>query len=108
LCTALDLENTHGIGRADFFVSGFFVGRNIVKRVRTVGALSAELYGILQHGHHAKAEKIDFHDAEVFAVIFVPLANTAVGHSGKLEWDNPVELPLANDHAARMLAEVTR
>ncbi len=55
---------------------------------------------VLDHGHHAEAEQIDFHDAHVGAVVLVPLHDDAAGHRRVLERDDGVELPLADHHAA--------
>jgi len=107
LGAALDLEDAHGVGGADFFVGERIVGRDVAEGADAgVAAGDAELDGVLHRGHHAEAEEVDFDDAEIFAVVFVPLADTAVGHGGGLEGDDFVELALADDHAAGVLAEV--
>ncbi len=63
---------------------------------------------IFEDGHHAEAEEVDFDDAEVGAVFLVPLDDGAAGHGGALERNDVVELALADDHAAGVLAEVAR
>ena len=70
--------------------------------------LADEFDGIFEHGHHAEAEQIDFDDAHVGAVFFVPLHDDAAGHRCGLEGNDGIELPLANDHAARVLTEMAR
>ena len=60
------------------------------------------------HRHHAQAEQVHFDDAHVGAIFFVPLHHHAAGHGGGLERHDGIELPLADDHAARMLAEMPR
>ena len=67
-----------------------------------------EFDGIFEHGHHAEAEQIDFDDAHVGAIFFVPLHDDAAGHGGGLERDDGIELSLADDHAAGVLAEMAR
>ena len=64
--------------------------------------------GIFEHGHHAESEQIDFDDAHVGAIFFVPLHDDAAGHGGGLERDDGIELSLADDHAAGVLAEMAR
>ena len=63
---------------------------------------------ILNDRHHPEAEEIDFDDAHVGAVVLVPLHDDAAGHAGVFERDDGVELTLADDHAAGMLAEMPR
>jgi hypothetical protein len=58
------------------------------------------------HGHHAEAEEVDLDDAEVLAVVLVPLDDAAAGHGGGLQGHDGVEPALADDHAAGVLAEV--
>ena len=61
---------------------------------------------IFEHGHHAEAEQIDFNDAHVGAILFIPLHDHAAGHGGGLERHDGIELSLADDHAAGVLAEM--
>jgi hypothetical protein len=68
----------------------------------------AEFEAVLEDGHHAEAEEVDLHEAEVFAVVFVPLDDGATFHRGGFEWDNFVEVSGTEDHAAGVLAEVAR
>ena len=72
-----------------------------------VGAAN-ELDGFFKHSHHAQAEQIHFDDAQVGAIFLVPLDDHAAGHCGWLQWNDGIELALANDHAAGMLAEMAR
>ena len=73
-----------------------------------VVVLADEFEAVFDDGHHAEAEQIDFDDAEVGAVFLVPLHDDAAGHGGGLEGNDAVELALADDHAAGVLAEVAR
>ena len=59
---------------------------------------------ILEHRHHAQAEKVDLDDTHVGAVFLVPLDDDAVRHRGGLQWHHAVERALTHDHAAGMLA----
>ena len=63
---------------------------------------------IFEHGHHAEAEQIDFDDAHVGAVFFVPLHDDAAGHGRGFERHDGIELALADHHAAGVLAEMAR
>ena len=63
---------------------------------------------ILQHGQHAKAKQIHFHDAEVGTVVLVPLNHYAAGHACRLQRNDFVEPSGRNHHAARVLAQVAR
>ena len=58
---------------------------------------------IFQHGHHAEAQQIDFDDAHVRAVFFIPLHYHAARHGRGLQRHDGIETPLADDHAARVL-----
>ena len=64
--------------------------------------------GVLQHRHHAEAEQIDLDDAQVGAVVLVPLHDDAAGHGGGFERHDGIELSLADHHAAGVLAEMAR
>ena len=70
--------------------------------------LADEFERVFEHGHHAKAEQINFDDAHVGAIFFVPLDDDAIGHGGRLERNDGIELSLADDHAAGMLPEMAR
>ena len=43
---------------------------------------------VFERSHHAEAEQVHFHDAEIGAVVFVPLHDDAAGHRRGLERDN--------------------
>ena len=63
---------------------------------------------VFQHRHHAQAEQVDFDNAHVGAVFFVPLHHDAARHGRRLKRHHRVKLSLADHHAAGMLPEVTR
>ena len=63
---------------------------------------------IFEHRHHSEAEQIDFQNAHVGAIVFVPLHDDAAGHGRGLERHDAVELSLADHHAAGMLAQMPR
>ena len=70
--------------------------------------IANQLDGIFQHRHHAQAEQIDFDDAQIGAIFLVPLHHHAAGHGRGFERHHGIELPLADHHAAGMLAQMTR
>ena len=63
---------------------------------------------IFDRSHHAQPQQIDLDDAHVGAVFLVPLHHDAAGHRGRLKRHDGIQLPLADDHAAGVLAEVAR
>src|SRR5207237_196937 len=48
------------------------------------------------------------HDAEIFAIVLIPLRHDAPWHRGIFQRHKRTQFPLANNHAARMLAEMPR
>ena len=64
--------------------------------------------GIFQRCHHAQAKQVHFDDAQVGAVFLVPLHHHAARHGRGFERDYGIKLSLADDHAAGMLAQMTR
>jgi len=105
LGAGFDLEGADGVGAAEELEDGGVVlgdGGGI----DGVAVFFAEGEGVFDGGEHAEAEEIDFDDAEVFAVVLVPLDDGAAGHAGGLEGDDVVESAVADDHAAGVLAEV--
>jgi IS5 family transposase len=67
-----------------------------------------QLYRVLENRHHAESEQINFDEAESRAVVFVPLDDNSTRHRRRLKGHNRIQLPLADDHAARMLTEMAR
>ena len=63
---------------------------------------------IFEHRHHAQAEQVHFNDAEIGAIFFVPLHDDAIGHGRRFKRNHGIELSLADDHAAGMLAQMAR
>jgi len=102
------LKQSHGVGLLQCGIDF----RIILRKMRQVNffviVVSDQFDGIFEHGHHAKAEQIDFNDAHVGAIFFVPLHHDAAGHGCGLERDHRIELSLADNHAAGVLAEMAR
>src|SRR5205085_7562342 len=89
------------------FVSRRVVGRN-VGEIDRPAALAAKLKRVLHYRHHAETEQVDFYDAEIFAVVLVPLRHDAARHRCVFQWHERAQFSLANDHATRVLAEMPR
>src|SRR5256885_4388250 len=71
-------------------------------------AFATKLERVLHHRHHSESEQIHFHDAEIFAVVLVPLRDDAAGHGCVFQRYERAQFSLANNHAARVLAEMPR
>jgi hypothetical protein len=67
-----------------------------------------QLDAVFQHRHHAESQQVDFDDAEISTVLFIPLHHSAPWHRGAFEGDKAMQLILADHHAARVLPEMTR
>ena len=80
-----------------------------MRQVHLIAIMIADqIDGILDHCHHSQAQQIDLDDSHIGAIIFVPLHDHTAGHGRRLERNHGIELSLADHHAARMLAQVTR
>ena len=69
--------------------------------------IANQVDGILQHGHHAETQQIDLDEAEIGAIVLIPLHNDAVRHGRRLQRNDRIELALADHHAARMLPQMS-
>ena len=105
---AFHLKHSHRVGLLQRGINRRIVLRQMRQVDFFVIVIANEFDGILEHGHHAQAEQIDFDDAHVGAIFFVPLHHDAAGHGRGFERHHGIELPLADDHAARVLAEMAR
>ena len=107
LRTALDLEGADRVCAAEQVV-----GRRVVLRdfreVHGAAARLAKFNRVLHRGHHAEAEQVHLDDAEIRAVVLVPLRDDAPRHRGIFERHDAAELSLADDHPAAVLTEVAR
>ena len=105
LCAGLDLEGAYRVGTAEEVVGGGIIVGN-VSEIDFLAALVADAEAVFHRSKHAQAEKIDFYDAEILAVVLVPLHDGAVGHGGRLERDNGIEAVVTDDHASGVLTQV--
>src|SRR6202035_1011134 len=55
---------------------------------------------------HPQPQEVDLDDAQVGAVVLVPLHDEAAGHRGGLQGDHLVQPAGGDHHAARVLAQV--
>ena len=79
LRAALDLKYTDRVGVLHHLVSRRVIRRD-VGEVEWLAAFAAKLERVLHHRHHTESEQIHFHDAEIFAVVLVPLRHDAPRH----------------------------
>ena len=108
LRAAFHLEQSHRVGLLQCGINLRVIGWKMRQVDFFVIVVVDEFDGVFKYGHHAEAEQIDFDDAHVGAIFFVPLHDDAAGHGGGLERDDGIELSLADDHAAGVLAEMAR
>src|SRR6267143_793770 len=69
--------------------------------------LGNKFQAFFEHGHHAESQQIDFDDTHVSAIVLIPLHDDAPRHRCWFEWNNGIKLPLTDDHATGMLAQVS-
>ena len=108
LRAALHLKHADGVALAQHFVNCRIVGRKPAQIDLFAPVIAHQFEAVFEHGHHAEPEQIDFDEAKVGAVFFVPLDDDAAGHGRGFERHHAVEPPLADHHAAGVLAEVAR
>ena len=119
----LHLEQPDGVGLLQHLIDDRIVRRQVReidrRRWRGLGVVSAGACFVgrrrvddgdrlLQHGQHAEPEQVHLDDAHVGAVFLVPLHHHASRHARRLQRHHIVEPPLAQDHAAGVLAEMPR
>src|SRR5262249_35103861 len=106
LRAAFYLEHSNRISLLQRGVNLLVVCRKMREIDFFVIVIADQFDGVFDHRHHAEPEQINFNDAHVGAVFLVPLNDDAARHGRGLEWNDGIELSLANDHAARVLAEM--
>ena len=107
LRAAFDLENADRVGLLHHLESRRVIFRD-VREIERPAAFATKFKRILHHRHHAEAEQIDFHDAEIFAIILVPLRDDPARHGRIFQRHKRAEFVLANNHPAGVLPEMPR
>ena len=108
LCAALDLENPDSVGAPQHRVDLGIVGRQMREVDLDIFMRANHRDRLLQHGEHPQPEQIDLDDAEVGAILLVPLHDHAARHAGGFERNDLVERTRRDHHPAAMLPEMTR
>ena len=107
LRAALDLEHAHGVGTAQHRV--YVVLLRDGGQIQFVAAVFAdEVDRVMERGEHAQPQQVELHQPCGSAVVLVPLQHAAVAHTSPLHRAHLDDWPVADHHAARMDAEVTR
>ena len=104
---ALDLEDTHSVGPTEHAVHIVFLRDG--GQIDLVSLMLAdEIDRVMQGAEHAQTQQIELHEPRRSAIVFVPLQHTAVLHAAPLDWADLDDGAIANDHATRVDAEMTR
>ena len=108
LGSALDLEEPDGVSRADAVVEGLVLEIDAGQ----VGGFSVpfrdQVDALFDQREHAEREEVDLDETRVIAGILVPLAQHSALPGGGLERDDLHERTARDDHAARVLGDMTR
>src|SRR5579859_3449274 len=108
LRAAFDLKHAHGVRFLQSIVNSRIIRRQTAEVNFPAIIFANDFQRIFQYSHHAQAEQIDFNNAHVGAIFFIPLHDDAAGHGRGFQRHNRIELALANDHSSGMLAQMTR
>src|SRR5262245_29411572 len=107
LGTTFDLESADGVRAGHEIVNRGVILRNS-SDIDRMFALRAQSYGVLHRCHHAETKKVHLNDAEVLAIVFIPLRDNPARHGGVLERNYRAERVLRDDHATGVLAQMSR
>ncbi len=108
LRAALDLEDADRVRLLDLLVDAGVVERHTREVDRLASQPRDAVDRVLDGREHAEPEEIDLQEAGVAAAVLVPLADLASCHRGGLYRHEVDQRPGRDDHAAGMLADVTR
>ena len=67
-----------------------------------------QIEALADRREHAQAEAIDFEDAQLVEIVFVPLDDGATLHRGVFDRRQLAQRPLGHDHAADVLRQMPR
>src|SRR6185369_1451967 len=91
LRAALDLEHPDRVGVLQRLVNEWIIVRNFSKLDLFTAMLANERDRVAYCCHHAQTEQVHFYDAELFAIVFIPLNDRAALHCRGLERDDTIE-----------------
>ncbi len=108
---ALDLEEPHGVARADPVVDGLVLEVDPRQVGRLADSARApppgdQVDALLDRREHAEREEVDLDEARVLARVLVPLAEHPALPGGRLEGDDLHEGAARDDHPAHVLRDV--
>ena len=107
LGAALDLEHADRVGALDHAV-GLGIVRRDPGEIERTAARPDDGGRFLQRRHHAQAQQVHLDNAEIRAILLVPLHHHAARHARVLERHDGIQIALADHHAAGMLPEMAR
>ncbi len=108
LGATLDLEDPRGVGATDHCVGLRVVGRQVSQVDVDAFRRTDHRDHILERRQHAQTQQIDLDQPEVGAVVLVPLDDRSTLHGGGFQRNDLIEASPGDDHAARVLPEMTR
>jgi hypothetical protein len=106
LHAAFHPEESDGIRFLQCAVDEWIVLRQMRQIHRLFIVLGDRSQTVLADSHHARPQQTDSDDLHVRAIVFVPLDDMAPGHRCGFQWNDGIKLALADDEAARVLAQV--
>ena len=108
LCTALDLEHTDGVGRADHVVDLGVVVGDLMHLQRRAAPLVHEVEPAANGAQHAERQHVDLEHAHRLEIVLFPLDDGAVFHRRLLDRHQPCQLGVRQHEAADVLAQMPR
>ena len=108
LRAALDLEHAYGIGLLQCVIHCGIIGRQFRQIHLFPVVIADQRNRIFQHRHHSQPQQVHLDDAHVGAIFLVPLHDDAAGHGRGFQRNDGIKLPLADDHTAGVLPQMTR
>jgi hypothetical protein len=107
LRSAFHLEESDSIRLLQCVVDERIVLRQMCQIHRLFIVLWDRRQTVLEDRHHAQPQQINFNDLHVRAIVFIPLDDMAPGHGCGFQRNDGIKLALADDEAARVLAQVS-
>ena len=103
----LDLEHADGVGPTEHGVDVVVLGDGgQIDLVATV--FTDEVDGVVQRRQHPETEQVELHEAGAGTVVLVPLQHRPLVHPPPFDGAHLDHRAIADDHAARVDAEVAR